>query len=43
MYPKMLSAAAAAVSLSLFCIDSASAAGGCGPGFHPRARWRMSV
>ena len=34
MYPKMLSAAAAAVLLSLFCIDSASAAGGCGPGFH---------
>jgi hypothetical protein len=34
MYPKMLSAAAAAISLSLFCIDSAGAAGGCGHGFH---------
>jgi hypothetical protein len=34
MYPKMLSAAAAAVLLSLFCIDGASAAGECGPGFH---------
>jgi hypothetical protein len=34
MYPKMLPAAAAAVLLSLFCIDSASAAAGCGPGFH---------
>jgi hypothetical protein len=33
MYP-MLSAAAAAVLLSLFCIDGASAAGGCGPGLH---------
>ena len=34
MYPKILSAAAAAILLSVFCVDSASAAGGCGPGFH---------
>ena len=34
MCPKVVSAASAAVLLSLVCIDSASAAGGCGPGFH---------
>jgi hypothetical protein len=31
----VLSAAAAAILLSLVSLDSASAAGGCGPGFHP--------
>ena len=31
---KLLSAASAAILLSLFYIGSASAAGGCGPGFH---------
>ena len=34
MHPKILAAAAAAILLSLLCIDSGSAAGGCGPGFH---------
>jgi hypothetical protein len=34
MYAKLLSAASAAILLSLFCIDLASAAGGCGAGFH---------
>jgi hypothetical protein len=34
MYGKLLSAATGAVLLSLFCIDFASAAGGCGVGFH---------
>jgi hypothetical protein len=34
MYQKPLSAASAALLLSIFCIDGASAAGGCGPGFH---------
>jgi hypothetical protein len=32
---KRLSAASAAILLSLFCIDGAGAAGGCGRGFHP--------
>jgi hypothetical protein len=31
---KLLSAASAAILLSLVCIQSASAEGGCGPGFH---------
>jgi hypothetical protein len=31
---KLLSAASAAILLSLVCIHSASAEGGCGPGFH---------
>jgi hypothetical protein len=31
---KVVSAASAAVLLSLVCMDSASAADGCGPGFH---------
>jgi hypothetical protein len=31
----VLSAASAAILLSLVSMDSASAAGGCGPGFHP--------
>jgi hypothetical protein len=31
---KLVSAASAAILLSLFCIDCASAAGGCGAGFH---------
>jgi hypothetical protein len=35
MRPKMLSAASAAILLSLLPIGSASAAGGCGAGFHP--------
>jgi hypothetical protein len=35
MSPKVLSAASAAILLSLVSLDSASAAGGCGPGFHP--------
>jgi hypothetical protein len=35
MSPKVLSAASAAVLLSLVAVDSAGAAGGCGPGFHP--------
>ena len=35
MCPKMWSAASAAILLSLLPIGSASAAGGCGPGFHP--------
>jgi len=34
MYPKLLSAVSAAILLSVFCIDGASAAAGCGPGFH---------
>jgi hypothetical protein len=34
MIPKISAAAAAVVLLSLFCIDGASAAGGCGAGFH---------
>ena len=34
MFPKILSAAAAAVMLSLFCIGGAGAAEGCGAGFH---------
>jgi hypothetical protein len=34
MNARLLSAASAAILLSLFCIDCASAAGGCGPGFH---------
>jgi len=34
MRPKMLSAASAAILLSLVSLDGASAAGGCGPGFH---------
>jgi hypothetical protein len=34
MSSKLLSAASAAILLSLVCIDSASAEGGCGPGFH---------
>ena len=34
MWPKVLSAASAAILLSLVYIDSASAAGGCGLGFH---------
>jgi hypothetical protein len=34
MYRKLLSAASAAFLLSVFCVDGASAAGGCGPGFH---------
>jgi hypothetical protein len=34
MCPKVLSAASAAILLSLVCIGSASGAGGCGPGFH---------
>jgi hypothetical protein len=35
MGPKVLSAASAAILLSLLFIGGASAAGGCGPGFHP--------
>jgi hypothetical protein len=31
---KLFSAVSAAIVLSLVCIDSASAAGGCGAGFH---------
>jgi len=34
MYRRLLSAASAAFLLSVFCVDGASAAGGCGPGFH---------
>lgn len=34
MRPKGLSAASVAILLSLVCIDGASAAGGCGAGFH---------
>jgi hypothetical protein len=34
MYRKLLSAASTAFLLSVFCVDGASAAGGCGPGFH---------
>jgi hypothetical protein len=34
MWPKVLSAASAAILLSLVYIDSASPAGGCGLGFH---------
>jgi len=34
MYRRLLSAASAAFFLSVFCVDGASAAGGCGPGFH---------
>jgi hypothetical protein len=35
MRAKILSAASAAFLLSLVYVDGASAAGGCGPGFHP--------
>src|ERR1700730_14034262 len=35
MRAKTLSAASAAFLLSLLYVDGASAAGGCGPGFHP--------
>jgi hypothetical protein len=35
MGSKVLLAALVAISLSPFSIASASAAGGCGPGFHP--------
>jgi hypothetical protein len=35
MRAKILSVASAAFLLSLACVDGASAAGGCGPGFHP--------
>ncbi len=31
---------AAAILLSLACVQSASAAGGCGPGFH---RWSVQT
>lgn len=31
----VLSAASATILLSLISVDGASAAGGCGPGFHP--------
>jgi hypothetical protein len=34
MYPKTISAAAAAALFSLVAIDGATAEGGCGPGFH---------
>jgi hypothetical protein len=34
MHLRLLSAASAAILLSLFYIGSASAAGGCGPSFH---------
>jgi hypothetical protein len=34
MCAKILSAASAAILISLVCGDSAGAAGGCGPGFH---------
>ena len=34
MRPKLFSAAAAAFLLSLLSLDSATAVGGCGPGFH---------
>jgi hypothetical protein len=34
MGPKLLSAASAAILVSLMSLDSASAAGGCGPGWH---------
>ena len=34
MCPKVWLAATSAILLSLVCINSASAAGGCGPGFH---------
>jgi hypothetical protein len=35
MSPKVLPAVSTAILLSLVSLDSASAAGGCGPGFHP--------
>ena len=35
MCAKILSAVSAAFLLSIVSVDSASAAGGCGPGFHP--------
>jgi hypothetical protein len=34
MYARLLSATSAAFLLSLFSVDFANAAGGCGPGFH---------
>jgi hypothetical protein len=34
MYLKLVGATSAAFLLCLLCIDCASAAGGCGPGFH---------
>jgi hypothetical protein len=40
MRPKACSAASAAVLLSLIAFDSASAEGGCGPGFHRNAYGR---
>jgi len=35
MHRNVLSAACATILLSLVSLDSARAAGGCGPGFHP--------
>jgi hypothetical protein len=35
MRAKILSAGSAALLLSLIYVDGATAAGGCGPGFHP--------
>jgi hypothetical protein len=35
MRAKILSVGSAALLLSLICVDGATAAGGCGPGFHP--------
>jgi len=35
MHRNVSSAASATILLSLAALDSASAAGGCGPGFHP--------
>lgn len=35
MRPKVFSAASAGFLLALISFDSAMAAGGCGPGFHP--------
>jgi hypothetical protein len=35
MCAKILSAGSAALLLSLIYVDGATAAGGCGPGFHP--------
>lgn len=40
MRPKVYAAASAAALLSLICLDSASAEGGCGPGFHRNAYGR---
>jgi hypothetical protein len=34
MHPKLLTVASAAILLSLMSLNSASAEGGCGPGFH---------